>query len=145
MIVVDTSVFIDAIFKFDEGRNKKANTFFRILQQNMIPVMEPEIFKIELVGQLSRRMRKDETLTLYKLIVEKVNVIDTKELKEMAFSIAFETGCRAIDSFYIAASKIRDSILVSNDRTQVRSAKNFGVEAYHLIEDFEVLIKGISF
>lgn len=141
MIVIDTSIFIDAIFNFDESRNKKAKAFFRILQQNAIPIVEPEIFRIELVGQLSRRMRKDEALTLYKLIMEKINVIELEELKEMAFSIAFETGCRAIDSFYIATSKIKNSALVSNDKVQVRSAKNFGVETYYLIEEFEALLK----
>ena len=55
----------------------------------------------------------------------------------IAFSIAFETGSRAIDAFYIGAAKIKNAILVSTDKIQVESARKFGVEAYYLLEEFD--------
>ena len=64
-------------------------------------------------------------------------LIETKDLDGIAFSIAFETGSRAIDAFYIAAAEIKNAILVSNDKIQVESARKFGVEAYYLLEEFD--------
>ncbi len=132
MIAVDTSVFLDELFRFDQKRHEKARIFFRLIQEGNILIVEPEIFKIELIGQLVRRMEKDEATILYESIVEKLEFIKTKDLE-----IAFETGSRAIDSFYIAASKIKDAILVSNDKIQVENAIKFGVEAYYLLDEFE--------
>ena len=106
MIVIDTSVFLDELFKFDQERHEKVRIFFRLVQDRDILIVEPEIYGI-------------------------------------AFSIAFETGSRAIDSFYIAASKIKNAILVSNDKIQVESARKFGVEAYYLLEEFEKVKKRI--
>ena len=137
MIAVDTSVFLDELFKFDQKRHEKARIIFRLIPAGNILIVEPEIFKIELIGQLVRRMEKDEATILYESIVEKLEFIKTKDLVEIAFSIAFETGSRAIDSFYIAASKIKDAILVSNDKIQVENAIKFGVEAYYLLDEFE--------
>lgn len=77
MIVVDTSVFIDALFEYREDRTN--------------------------------------------------------------FEIAFQTGCRAIDSFYIAVSHSTNSILVSNDKFQVESARKYGIKAFYLLEEFDQL------
>ena len=144
MTVVDTSVFIDELFNFDQNRHEKARQFFRLLQDKSITIAEPEMFKIELIGQLVRRMKRDEAALLYELIIERVELVRTEDLKEIAFSIAFETGCRAIDSFYIATAKVRDAILVSNDKIQVESAKKFGVNAFYLIEELEEIKKKLG-
>ena len=137
MIVVDTSVFLDELFKFDQERHEKARIFFRLVQEGDILIVEPEIFKVELIGQLVRRMGKDEATILYESVVDKLELIKTEGLDGFAFSIAFETGSRAIDAFYIAAAEIKNAILVSNDNIQVESARKFGVEAYYLLEEFD--------
>jgi predicted nucleic acid-binding protein len=62
----------------------------------------------------------------------------------MNFSIAIETGSRAIDTFYIAAVKTGSARLVSNDKIQVESARKFGVEAYYLLEEFEKVKEKMS-
>ena len=137
MIVVDTSVFLDELFKFDQKRHDKARFLFRLIDEKDVLIVEPEISRIELIGQLVRRMKKDEATVLYESIVERLEFIKTKDLGGVAFSIAFETGSRAIDTFFIAAAKLTGSHLVSNDKIQVESARKFGVEAYYLLEEFE--------
>jgi predicted nucleic acid-binding protein len=82
-------------------------------------------------------MKKDEATILYESIVERLEFIKARDLGGVAFSIAFETGSRAIDASFIAAAKISGSQLISNDKMQVESARKFGVEAYYLLEDFE--------
>jgi len=137
MIVVDNSVFIDLIFEYNRERTEQADTLFEILEENEIPILEPKVFRVELIGQLVRRKNKDIALTVAEKFFSEINFIGNSEIYNVAFLIAFETGSRAIDSFYIAASKIKNAILVSNDKIQVESARKFGVEAYYLLEEFE--------
>ena len=137
MIVVDTSVFLDELFNFDQKRHDKARILFRLIEEKGVLIVEPGIFKIELVGQLVRRMEKDEATLLYESLVEKIEFIEMKDLEGFAFSIAFGTGSRAVDAFFIATAKISGARLVSNDKIQVESARKFGVEAYYLLEEFE--------
>jgi len=136
MIVVDTSVFVDLFFEYDRNRTKLAEQFFENV--NDVPLFEPELFKIELISQLVRRMKKDEailTASTFKVL----NFIETQELFELAFLIALETGCNAADSFYIATAKVTDSILVSNDKFQVKNARDFGIPAFYLLEGEKVI------
>ena len=141
MIVVDTSVFIDAIFEYNGERTAIARKLFRTLQDTKTQVLEPDIFKIELIGQLIRRMEVQKAMGLYELLIERIETVDTAKLKEVAFEIALETGCRAIDSFYISAAHSRNAILVSNDKFQVESALKYGIKAFYLLEDWQELNK----
>lgn len=137
MIVVDTSVFLDELFEFNQKRHDKARILFRLIEEKDVLIVEPRIFRIELIGQLVRRMERAEATILYESIVEKLEFIKTKDLEKIVFSIAFETGSRAIDTFFIAAAKIGSAYLVSNDKIQVESARKFSVEAYYLVDEFE--------
>ena len=57
MIVVDNSVFIDLIFEYNRERTEQADTLFEILEENEIPILEPKVFRVELIGQLVRRIK----------------------------------------------------------------------------------------
>jgi len=137
MIVVDTSVFVDLFFEYDRNRTKLAEQFFENV--NDAPLFEPELFKIELISQLVRRMKKDEAILTAESTFKVLNFIETQELFELAFLIALETGCKAADSFYIATAKVTDSILVSNDKFQVKNARDFGIPAFYLLEGEKVI------
>jgi predicted nucleic acid-binding protein len=137
VIVVDTSVFLDELFKFDYKRHDKARILFRLIEEKDVLIVEPEIFRVELIGQLVRRMKKDEAAVLYESIVERLEFIKAKDLDGIAFSIAFETGSRAIDALFLAAAEIGGSHLISNDKTQVESARKFGVKAHYLLEEYQ--------
>ncbi len=141
MIVVDTSVFIDAIFEYDERRTAIARRLFRTIQDTKTQVLEPDVFKIELIGQLVRRMEVQKAISLYELLVDRIDIMDTSKLKEVTFEIALKTGCRAIDSFYIGVAHSRDAILVSNDRFQIESARKYGIKTFYLLEEWQELDK----
>ncbi|HHI00598.1 MAG TPA: PIN domain-containing protein [Thermococcus litoralis] len=144
MIVVDTSVFIDALFEYKKDRTEIAKNFFRKIQEKNLSIVEPDVFKIELIGQLVRRMPKEEAMTVYELIVGNVEISETNKLREVSFEIAFQTGCRAIDSFYIAISHSTNSLLVSNDKFQVESARKYGVKAFYLLEESDQLERALN-
>ena len=137
MIVVDASVFIDLIFDYSSERTAIAEDLFRLIGENKIPIFQPDTFKIEIVGQLARRLKKEEASDLVEEIFGSMNFIESSDLFDTAFSIAFKTGSRAIDSFYIAAAKIEEAILVSNDKRQVESSRKFGVDVFYLLDEFE--------
>ncbi|WP_099209475.1 type II toxin-antitoxin system VapC family toxin [Thermococcus henrietii] len=141
MIVVDTSVFIDAIFEYNKERTTIARELFRNIQNTKTQVIEPDIFKIELIGQLVRRMDARKAMNLYELLIERLEIVDTSKLKEVAFEIALKTGCRAIDSLYISVAHSRNAVLISNDRFQVDSALKFGIKAFYLLEEWQELNK----
>ncbi|NJF25180.1 type II toxin-antitoxin system VapC family toxin [Thermococcus sp. Bubb.Bath] len=144
MIVVDTSVFIDLFFEFDPERTKKVERLFEIIERNGISIVEPALFKVELASQLSRRMKKSEASIVLDETMRRVELISTEDLMETAFIVAFETGARAADSFYIATAKKNDAVLISNDKKQVESAKSFDTRAFYLLDEIEEAIKTVG-
>jgi len=48
---------------------------------------------------------------------------------------------RNIDSYFIATSKLANSILISNDRIMVNNAKKYGIKAYYLIEEIDKVLR----
>ena len=108
MIVIDTSVWLD-LFLEDSDRKKIAEEFMKAIEAT---IYEPEVFKIELAGTLSRRFSKDDVLSFIDDVMSKVRLIENPN--ELAFQIALDTGCRAIDSYFVSIAKLTNSILVTN-------------------------------
>jgi hypothetical protein len=74
--------------------------------------------------------------------VDKVRLIENPN--ELAFQVSLNTGCRAIDSYFIATAKLTDSILITNDKIMSNNAKNYGIECYYLIEEFKKVIEKVK-
>jgi len=90
-----------------------------------VTIYEPEVFKIELAGTLSRRFNKGEVLSLIDEITSKVRLIENPD--QLALQIALDTGCRAIDAYFIATAKLTNSILIINDRIMAKNARKAGI------------------
>ena len=133
MIVFDTSIYIDALIPAIENRNVHAREIIKITTNRGFEIFEPRTFIVELVGVLSRFKRRGEVKSVLD-ILNFVNIISENEIFEVALDIAFETHCRAIDSYFIATSELTNSILISNDRIMVNNAKKYGLKAYYLID-----------
>jgi len=130
MMVVDTSVWFD-LFSENLSRREIAEKVLEV----ECTVYEPEVFKVELAGVLSRKFMKDEVLNFIDEITSKIRI--TENPNELAFQISLNTGCRAIDAYFIATARITNSILITNDRTMAKNAKKYGIEAYYLIDEFD--------
>ncbi|MGB7545760.1 MAG: type II toxin-antitoxin system VapC family toxin [Methanothrix sp.] len=141
MIVIDTSVFIDLLFEYDSQRTRSSEELFSILEENALTIAEPDLFKVELTGQVARRVRKDKAEMICQEIFAELVFIDTPRIFEEALSIALETGSRASDSFYIACARMQKAILVSNDKYQIENARKSGIEVYNLLHE-QKLVKG---
>jgi uncharacterized protein len=139
MIVVDASIFIDQIFEYNAERTQVADSFFMFLEEQKISIIEPDLFEIELTGQVSRRMKRDDAPPVLEDIFRELSFIDASELFDIAISVALQTGCRAADSLYISAARLKGAVLASNDRFQVDSARRYGIEAYSLLQDRDAL------
>jgi predicted nucleic acid-binding protein len=141
MIVVDASVFIDLLFEYNSERTHFAEELFTILEEKELTILEPDLFKVELSGQIARRVKKDLAPKICEEIFQELVFLKTSTIFDDALSISLETGSRAADSFYIAAARLEDSILISNDKFQIESAKRSGIEVYNLLQDKESLKK----
>ena len=61
-----------------------------------------------------------------------------------AFGIAEQAHPRAADAYFIAAAKLTNSILITNDRIMANNARKAGIEVYYLIEDFDEALKRLK-
>jgi len=138
MIVIDTSVFIDLLFEYDSERTRCAEETFSIIEESALTIIEPDIFKVELVGQISRRTTVERALKICEEIFAELVFVENSKIYDEAFSIALETGSRASDAFYIASAMQGRSILISNDKYQIKSADKSGIEVYNLLHDGEL-------
>ncbi len=138
-LTVDTSVFADFILEFDEKRTKKAE---KILEMAKEGILNPKLFKIELACILARRFHSKEVEKIISEIIDEIALVDNPD--EIAYQIALNTGCRAIDAYFIATAKLTNSILITNDRIMAENAKRYGIEAYYLLEEFDKAIERIS-
>ena len=55
-----------------------------------------------------------------------------------------KTHCRAVDSYFIATAKITNSILITNDKVMANNAKEYGIEAYYLTEEFDKALERLE-
>lgn len=108
-----------------------------IIEENDLTIIEPDIFKVELAGQISRRTSKERALKICEEIFAGLVFIEASKIHDEAFSIALETGSRASDAFYIASAMQGRAILISNDKYQIKSAGKSGIEAYYLLHDMK--------
>jgi len=130
-LVIDVSVFIDRLFIYDEERSCRARNVFRIVDKKGYNIFEPQVFGIELASQLVRRKPKDIAKRAYNDVMERIIVVEEIDY-DLLLDVAFQTGCRAIDTYYIATTSIVDGVLISADRVLAANARRYGIDAYYI-------------
>jgi len=133
MIVLDTSVWFD-LFNREEHRNSMARELFGMVAERNIPIVEPKVFEVELAGLITRRYGREKAAEAISIIKDKVIILPNPDI--IAYKVALNTGCRAVDAYFTAIAKLLDSMLITNDRIMADNARKSDVEAYYLIEDF---------
>ncbi|MHA1581767.1 MAG: type II toxin-antitoxin system VapC family toxin [Candidatus Baldrarchaeia archaeon] len=130
-LVIDTSVYIDRYSK-DPTRKNLAKKLFNLAEKLII--YEPRIFIIELLCVLSRKTTNFKSII--NKIEEKINIVNEEELFDTARQLAPLVHGRAIDLYFIATTKLTNSILITCDKLQAINAKKAKIQAYHLIKEF---------
>jgi len=143
-LVIDASVLVDIFAPKEEARRKLAVELLRLARGK--PKYAPNMMLVELAGVISRY---DVDLARLAIDYARRNMVllDEVEILASCLDIALETGCRAADAYYIATAKLTNSMLISNDRTQVENARKAGIRAYFLMEEHSMvfpLISGLS-
>lgn len=141
MIVIDVSVFIDSLFSSNPERYRKAIGFLKAVDG--MPLYAPRIFRVELIAVARRLGFKGKRQELLD-IAEKLNLVEERDIISVAEYVADQIHPRAVDAYYIAAAIITSSILVSNDKLMVKNARKTGIEAFYLLEDYEVLLNRVE-
>lgn len=141
MIVIDVSILIDAIFSRDLERYEKAVNFLKRVED--LPLYAPRIINIELIAVARRLGYKAEREKLLRL-TRKFNLLKEEEIFNLALYVADRIHPRAIDAYYIATAILTKSIIVANDRLLVNNSRQAGIEAYHLIEEHNIVMKRVE-
>ncbi|MGB2842611.1 MAG: type II toxin-antitoxin system VapC family toxin [Halobacteriota archaeon] len=144
MIVLDASVIIDSLLPKMGDRYKEASELLGTISKSRIAVHAPMILKIELASVLSRKKNAKIVRRFVEELISEIELISEERLIEMAYNLAFVVKGRAVDLYYITASKLTGSILITNDKIMADNAKKCGVEAYYFIEEFEKVLKRIE-
>ncbi len=90
-----------------------------------------KVFGIELASQLIQRKPRDVAKRIHDEVMERIIVVEEIEY-DLLLEVAFQTGCRAIDTYYIATASIVDGVLISADEVMVTNARRYGVDAYYI-------------
>ncbi|MEM3896811.1 MAG: type II toxin-antitoxin system VapC family toxin [Archaeoglobaceae archaeon] len=141
MIVLDTSIFVDYLFEKNEKRKEIARKMLGQLEGKEVAV--PKVFLIELISigrRLGFKIKKEDVLEFY----SELTFVGEEEIIEILFDVAETVHPRAIDAYFIATAKLTNSILITNDRIIAENAKEYGIEAYYLVEEFDKAIERIS-
>ncbi len=141
MIVVDASVFIDSLFSSSAERYQKSIGFLRAA--NGLPLYAPRIFRVELIAVARRIGFKGKRQDLLR-IVEKLNIIGEDNIINVAEYVADHIHPRAVDAYYIATAVVTGSMLVSNDKLMVRNSKKARIEAYYLLEEYQIILNRLK-
>ena len=146
-LAIDVSIFFDYFIKVKEKeeRHRIAREFLNKISTQEIVVYEPFIFEVELKAVLVRYLRKNIVENIVGKLLEYIIIIEEIRLREHANNIALETGCRAIDAYYIATAKTTNAILITNDRIMKQNAMKTSIKTFHLIEEYQKVLKLIDF
>ncbi len=131
MIVVDASLWFDLFNVRDRARLRLAEEFFSRIEG--LTIYEPMLFRVEFAGLLVRYNPREVVERLVEEVMEMVDLC--LGIDDEAYRVALATGSRAADAYYIACARRTGSILFSNDRVQVLSARRYSVEAYYLLAE----------
>jgi len=141
MIVVDASVFIDSLFSSSAERYQKSIGFLRAADGLLL--YAPRIFRVELIAVARRLGFKGGRRDLLK-VIEKLNLIGEDNIINVAEYVADQIHPRAVDAYYIATAIVTGGMLVSNDKLMVRNSRKAGIEAYYLLEEYEITLNRLE-
>ncbi|MGB7532803.1 MAG: type II toxin-antitoxin system VapC family toxin [Halobacteriota archaeon] len=144
MIVLDASVIIDSLLPKMGNRYKKASELLEIISKSRIAVHAPMILKIELASVLSRKKDANIVRRFVDELISEIELISEERLIVFAYNLAFVVKGRAVDLYYITASKLTHSILITNDKIMAKNAKKGEIEAYYLIDEFKDALERIE-
>jgi len=103
----------------------------------------PRVLEVELVAVARRFGYKTKREKLLQL-TRKFNLLGEEEIFNLALYVADKIHPRAIDAYYIATAILTDGIIIANDRILASNSKRAGIEAFYLIEEYDVVIERIE-
>jgi len=127
-------VYIDLFVARSPERARVAEEAVKAIEGAKARVHAPRLLLIELAGVLRRFLPKSEVDEALTKVKEFTELISEELLYEPAFEVAKSTTCRAVDAYYIAASKLRGAILATHDKVQAGNAKLANIQAFYLLE-----------
>jgi predicted nucleic acid-binding protein len=136
--VLDASLLIDAFSIYDETRRELALGVFDAIKNHEL--YAPRICQVEFVNVL-RRFTPEENVRKFLGVFDFITLVGESEFFETALELSFRIHSRAADSYYIAAAKTLNAVLLTNDRRMAENSREVGVSAFYLLEESKEFFK----
>ena len=107
-----------------------------------LTVFLPRVALVELIS-VAKRKKLDVTRKDIQTFAQDIDSLSEDVIFDEAFAVAENVHPRAIDAYFIATAKLTDSILIANDKTMVRNARD-SITAYNLLEEEESVKEAIA-
>lgn len=140
MIAVDTSVFVNSLLEKNDDRIRKSKEFLKSIEG--LAIVIPRIFLFEFIS-ITRRFGISLSRKDVEELVADFEVLSENFVFDEAFKIAELSHPRAVDSYFIAAAKLTNSVLISCERRMVENGRKYGIRAYYLLEELDDAIKAV--
>ena len=139
--VLDASFLIDAFSAHNDERRKLALRILDAIKGH--EPSAPRICQVEFVNVL-RRFTPEKSVRKFLGMFDFITLIGESEFFDEALEPSFRVHSRVADSYYIAAAKTLNAILLTNDRRMAENSREVGISAFYLLEEEENFFKSLG-
>ena len=135
-VVVDTSVIVNLFPGFYPDRSEVAKRIARLSEIGVLEIYVPRLGEFEFISILSRFLPGEMVREAHEIYLELVSdFVGEGLLSDKILELAFMTGHRVPDLYFVATAQHTNSILLTNDKKMANMARSVGLRAFYLVEE----------
>ncbi|NJE47895.1 PIN domain-containing protein, partial [Thermococcus sp. GR7] len=133
-VVLDTSVVVNLFSSFYPDRSEVAKKIAKLSEMGVLEVYIPRLGEFEFVSVLSRFLSGEMVREVHEIYLELIaDFVGEGLLSGEILELAFSTGHRVPDLYFVATARYINAFLLTNDRKMADMAKSVGVKAFYLV------------
>ncbi|WP_048149994.1 type II toxin-antitoxin system VapC family toxin [Palaeococcus ferrophilus] len=141
-VVLDTSVVVNLFSGFYPDRSQVAKKIAKLSEMGILEVYAPRLGEFEFVSVLSRFLPRELVEEAHEIYLELVaDFVGEGLLSDKILELAFTTGHRVPDLYFVATAQHINALLLTNDRKMADMARSVGVKAFYLAEEADEFFK----
>ncbi|BAD84380.1 predicted nucleic acid-binding protein, containing PIN domain [Thermococcus kodakarensis KOD1] len=141
-VVLDTSVVVNLFSSFYPDRSEVAKRIAKLSEMGILEIYAPRLGEFEFVSVLSRFLSQEMVREAHEIYMELVaDFVGEGLLSDRILELAFSTGHRIPDLYFVATAQHINALLLTNDRKMAEMARSAGVKAFYLTEEADEFFK----
>lgn len=141
-VVLDTSVVVNLFSSFYPNRSEVAKRIARLSEMGVLEIYAPRLGEFEFVSVLSRFLPQEMVREAHEIYLELVaDFVGEGLLSDRILELAFSTGHRVPDLYFVATAQYINAFLLTNYRKMADMARSACVKAFYLVEEADEFFK----